>query len=69
MPTVESKTETTLDLAPGAVTDGDGKQNTTVVLYTDAACTTEYGRAVNGVFTGLSNGTTYWGKTEAQTKN
>lgn len=68
-PTIESGTDTTLDLAPGTVTDSDGKQNITVVLYTDAACTIEYGRAADGVFIGLTAGTSYWSKTEAQTMN
>lgn len=56
-------------MAPGAVIDADGTQNTIVILYTDAACQNEHDRAVDGVFTGLIINTQYWSKTEAQVKN
>jgi hypothetical protein len=59
-PSLTSKTSTSINTAPGAVT---GMTNVRVVLYSDAGLTVLVGTDANGDFTGLSHSTTYYAAT------
>lgn len=67
-PTLESKTTTTINMAPGAFTDGDGTRNTMVEIW-NAARDTKLAEAANGDFSGLTPETTYSFKTVGEALN
>ncbi len=53
-PTLDSKTDTTINTTIGTFSDADGVQNVTVKLYGDAGLTTLLDSQVSGDFTGLT---------------
>lgn len=67
-PTLESKTTTTINMAPGTFTDGDGTRNTMVEIW-NAARDNKLAEAANGDFSGLSPETTYSLKTVGEALN
>ncbi len=54
-PTLDSKTDTTINTTIGTFSDADGVQNVTVKLYSDAGLTNLLGSQANGDFTGLTS--------------
>ena len=63
-PTLDSKTDTTINTTAGSFTDSDGTRNITVELYSDAALTILVATAANGDFTGLTQNTAYYAVTK-----
>jgi hypothetical protein len=59
-PTLDSKTDTTINTVPWDFTDSDWVQNKTVKLYSDSWLTTLVGTNANWDFTWLSASTTYY---------
>lgn len=69
LPSFVNRTSSSLNLTAGSVTDTDGVQNVTVELFSDSGASGSLGTNVAGDFSGLSNSTDYWARTNADCKN
>ena len=67
LPTLGSRTSTTINMVPGAFADDDGVQNVVVTIY-DSNLKAQ-GTAENGQFTGLVPGSLYSLRMEGQARN
>ncbi|MFK7780210.1 MAG: discoidin domain-containing protein [Candidatus Gracilibacteria bacterium] len=68
-PTLETKTDTTIDLLAGTFTDTDGVQNVTIELYSDSGLINLIGSDANGQFASLLPSTDYYGVTKGEAYN